>query len=164
MFFTGSSPSYTLEDLDLVSPDTGDPENGVDGLPASLDSRVWVGELGLILAFDQNNIAGQIEGAPLKALLTTGEISPFNGWRFTPQNLRPVIHSPQEYESLQVWAQHHNIEWKGHVSTSPKAPNVLGFVPLRIQARYQRYFAEFEFPDIFEAKGFTLDLERGGFR
>lgn len=157
MFFTGSSPSYTLEDLDLVN-------SSLDDLPASLDSRVWVGELGLILAFDRDNVAGQIEGAPLKGLLSTGEISPFDGWRFTPKDLRPVIHSGQVYESLQVWAEHHNVEWLPHKQTVPKPPNTLGFVPLRLEARYQRYFAEFEFPDDFEAKGFTLELERGGFR
>ena len=157
MFFTGSSPSYTLEDLDLVN-------TSLDDLPASLDSRVWIGELGLILAFDRANVAGQIEGVPMKGLVSTGEISPFDGWRFTPKDLRPVIHSQQAYESLQVWAEHHNIEWEAHKQTSPKPPNVLGFVPLRLESRYQRYFAEFEFPDDFEAKGFTLEVERGGFR
>ena len=164
MFFTGSSPSYTLEDLDLVSPDTGDPDSGIDGLPASLDSRVWVGELGLILAFDRSNVAGQLEGSPMRSLVSTGEISPFEGWRFAAKDLRPVIHSQQAYETLNVWAEHHNIEWSAHKQTAPKPPNDLGFVPLRLESRYQRYFAEFEFPDDCEAKGFTLEVERGGFR
>ncbi len=50
------------------------------------------------------------------------------------------------------------------VRTNPKAPNVLGWVPLRLEARYQRYFADFQFEGFFEAKGFTLDTRRGGFR
>jgi len=164
MFFTGSSPSYTLEDLDLVSPDTGQPTGGLDGLPASLDSRVWVGDLGLILAFDRGNIAGQIEGPPMTATLSTGEFSPFDGWRFSPKNLRPIIHSGQDFESMEVWVEHHNVEWKPHQVTSPKPPNALGFVPFRLESRYQRYFAQFKFPDEFQAKGVSIDFVQGGFR
>ncbi len=85
LFSIGSSPAYTLEDLDNV----GD----LDSLPVSLDSRAWLGDIGLVLAFNRQWEAGRVEGPPMRALLSTGEYSPHNGWRFSPQNLRPIIHS-----------------------------------------------------------------------
>ena len=136
----------------------------LDDLPVSLDSRAWLGDIGLVLAFNRQNEAGRLEGVPMEARLSTGEFSPYDGWRFSPKELRPVIHSEQSFTSMSVWAEYHNVEWSPHKTTTPRPPNALGWVPLRLEARYQRYFAEFVFPEFFEAKGFSLKTVRGGFR
>ena len=63
-----------------------------------------------------------------------------------------------------MWAEYHNTEWKPHKATTPRPPASNGLVNFRLEARYQRYFAQFLFPRFFEAKGFHMELVKGALR
>jgi hypothetical protein len=83
-----SQQAYTLEQLD--------PFGTLETLPYSLDSSYWTGPLSLLLfAFDTAHRSGSFSGAPLEAIVETGEFAPGTEWgkgtRAVIRGCRPLI-------------------------------------------------------------------------
>jgi hypothetical protein len=81
-----SQQAYTLEGLD--------PFGTLETLPYSLDSSYWTGPLSLLLfAFDLAHRSGSFSGAPLGAIVETGEFNPSGtpGKRSVVRACRPLI-------------------------------------------------------------------------
>lgn len=81
--FQHRSPGYTLEQLDTFGT--------IDTIQPSLDSRFWKGGLRLFAAITPDNELGTYTGAPLDAVLETGEFQLNEGGKGFLSGVRPLV-------------------------------------------------------------------------
>lgn len=84
LLWVGGGTGLTLEDLDDISP-------SIDDLPASLDSKLWIGAAAQLSAFNGDRRSGSFTGPNMEAVIETKEIEINAGRRTQLNAFRPLI-------------------------------------------------------------------------
>lgn len=149
------SIGYTLDELYTVLGYT------IDGLPAPLDSPVWIGGLLQLGVFDTAHKLNYLTGPNLAAQVDTSEMQPAAGRRMLVRNSRPLVDGTApsvkigRRERLQDTVQY----------TQAVSLNSLGACPVRTSGRYLRASVAIPAADPWsELSGVELDLEPQGAR
>lgn len=127
MLWRDLTKGYTLDELDAVS-------GSLDGLPFSLDSRVYAGGKLLLAAFDSGHRLGHFTGASLPATIETAEAALTRGERAFLSAVRPMV----DTDSLVVRVAGRERLADAVVFGPPSALNAAGFCPVRNSARFHR--------------------------
>lgn len=123
-----ATPGYTLEALDNVSPT-------LEGLPYSLDSRVWQGGRPVAAIIDANGRLSFLSGSPLAAELETAEVNLVPGQRAFTSNVEPLIDTDAAMVSVGTRERRQDA-----VSyTAPTPVEITGWSSQRASARLQRF-------------------------
>lgn len=123
-----TTPGYTLDSLDALG-------LGLDELPFSLDSRAWAGSTPLIAAFDLEYRLGFFAGAPLPAVLQTGDVELNKTGRTFVNGFRPICDAPTISGRVGIKDSAGSaIGWK-----LPFTANRTGLIPARASGRYHRF-------------------------
>lgn len=127
--FRSLSQSSTLDQLDNIS-------TSLDNLEFSLDSRAWLGGVSNFAGFDADRRLGYFDGAPLDAVLETGEFQPNQEGRSVVTRVRPVVDGLSSTSSVQLGVRD---EHQDTVSFGAKVSlNIIGEAPTRVNGRYFR--------------------------
>lgn len=114
-----ATQGVTLEGLDALYP------SGVDSIPVSLDSRIFLGGRPVLGAIDTDHKLGFFSGDPMEATLETGEFRPIPGYRAFVNSIEPECDAEDAYisvrtrESLKVagsWGNESTLEDTGEAS------------------------------------------------
>ena len=128
---SGMSLGYSLEDLDGFS-------TSLDGLPFSLDSKVWSGGNPVLAAYDSSYRLGFFNGDEMPATITTADFAGTDGARITLTNVIPLIDGGTTTVNIGSRdARAAAVTWSGDIPL-----NALGEAPVRINARFQRVRAD----------------------
>jgi hypothetical protein len=127
--FNAHSPGYSLEALDLISAT-------LEGLPYSLDSRVWQGGRPAFAGFDSSHQLGFFEASNLEATIETADIplggetnrAFVNGYRFTTD---AATHTGQVSAKPTHGAA---LSW-----STATSPDTSGLIPARSDGRLHRF-------------------------
>lgn len=84
VLFSYLTAGYTLEDLDSLYP-------SLEGVPYSLDSRIWTGGKTVLGCFSGNHKLSAYSGVPKTAVIGTSEIQPNPSGRATVYSVIPFI-------------------------------------------------------------------------
>jgi len=123
------SVGITLEDLDTIG------YTNLDTIPFSLDSKVWMGGVLNLAAFDTSHKLGYFTGTALDAEFETGEFQPVPSRRTEITEVLPLVDggthtvTPGTRET-----QASTVSW-GSVASE----NSSGICPVRVNSRYHRY-------------------------
>ena len=130
VFGTANQHSFTLEELDGVSPT-------LEGLPYSLDSDVWIG-VGqpLLGAFSTAHKFGFFAGPNMAATVDTTEADISRGSYTRIRGARPMVDGAIVTPSLSIG--HRNRQGDAVAYTAAVAMNGLGTCPFNVSARYHR--------------------------
>ena len=124
------SKGFTLDGLDSVSAT-------LEGLPFSLDSRVWAGGLILLAGFDFEHKLVSYSGSALAATLDTTETQHYPGQMSFVDAVRPLVEGASATITVQVGTRNQLNE---AVTFSASASlNSIGEANPRSVARYHRY-------------------------
>ncbi|MGE0116819.1 MAG: hypothetical protein AB7S71_14865 [Dongiaceae bacterium] len=128
-----SQAGYTLDGLDAYLPN-------LDGLPFSLDNRVWTGSGRLLLAaFTTAHQIGFFNGANLAATVDTGEAQLVPGRRALLRSVRPLVDGAgASSSSVSVRAGTRNRTVDPVSFDAPAPMNASGRCPVRANGRYLR--------------------------
>lgn len=124
-----TTPGFTLDSLATL----GIP---LDQLPYPLDSRAWSGGTPAIAAFDEAYRLGFFAGAPLQAVLQTGDAELTTGKRSFVRGFRPLGDSPAISGRVAVK------DWSGQPRTFQQPFDVhqrTGMIPARASGRFHRF-------------------------
>lgn len=123
-----ASPGYTLESLD----DLG---FTLDTLPFSLDSRAWASGAPVLGGFDASYRLGFFSGAPMEAMLQTGDIEFNPGRRSFVSGWRPIIDGGTVSGRVAVKSTHQAPRtWLASASSQ-----TTGIIPARAEGRLHRF-------------------------
>lgn len=151
VFARFASPGYTLEGLDVVS-------SALDSLPASLDSRVWTGGLPSLAAFTTAHKVGTFTGSTLAAIVETGEVQHYPGFRSHVTEVRPLVTGGDSTISV----GERNLQSEMQMFSLPISQNASGACPARSNARYHRY--RMQSSDFDFIQGVEAVCEQGDYR
>ena len=130
LYSSATQASYTIDGMDAVSAT-------IDGIPFPVDSRFWSGTGRLLLSgFDTGNRQGVFTGAPLEAIIETGDNQLTPGRRSLFRGLRPIVEGQGVVPSLTVGTRDHLSESVSY--GSPVAANQYGICNARANGRYHR--------------------------
>jgi len=128
--FNAHSPGYSLEALDNVSAT-------LEGLPYSLDSRVWQGGRPAFAGFDSSHQMGFFEAANLEATLETADIPLGGSNRAFVNGFRVTTDAATHTGQISAKATH-----GASVSYNTAAsPSTDGLIPCRSDGRLHRFKA-----------------------
>jgi hypothetical protein len=123
------SVGYTLEQLDGFGT--------METLPASLDSRLWVGSgKPLLAAFDTLHRQGGFTGTALECSLETGDLDSGNGSRFITQGVRPDINGISAGITCSIGYRESKNATVSYTTPTALQRNLVA--PARITARHPR--------------------------
>ena len=111
--FSHRSPGYTLEELDTFGT--------VDTITPSFDSRFWKGGLRQFAAITPDNELGTYTGAPLDAVLETGEFQVAEGQKGFLSSVRPLITRKESTATVSVQAGTRDLQSDLVTFTNPKS-------------------------------------------
>ena len=137
---------YSLEGLDAVSA-------SLDSLPASLDSRAWVGGAAEIAGFDTANRMVLFSGDALAATIETGEVELNPGHKTALRSFRSIVDGA--LPTVEVGTR--NLQSDAAVYGSALTANSGGRFQTRDKARYHRFRASLSGNDWTHAVGLQLD-------
>lgn len=121
------SLGYTLDGLNVFGT--------LDSLPASLDSRIWVGGLPLLALFNSTHKLTVLTGSNLAPTVETSEIQPFPGRRAKITGLaRPIVDAAGS--SIAIGTRENVSD--GVTYQPAVAANAAGWCPQRVTGRYVR--------------------------
>lgn len=124
------SKGFTLDGLDSVSAT-------LEGLPFSLDSRVWAGGLILLAGFDSSHRLVSYTGAALTASLDTKETQHYPGQISFVDAARPLVEGENALILIQIGTRNKLNE--AVTFSGLAALNSIGEATFRSAARYHRY-------------------------
>jgi len=127
--FRDLSKGYTLDELDEVSAT-------LEGLPFSLDSRVWAPGNILLSGFDSSHQLTHYTGAALTAELDTGERQIYAGHVGKVESVRPLIEGSNATISVQMGTRATLQDAVSYGSST--SLNGIGEADVRSAGRYQR--------------------------
>ena len=118
----------TLEEIDQLYP------GGIDQVPYSLDSSIFIGDVKRVTAFDHTNQLGYLAANNKAAIVETGQFSLPGEIRGLLHTIR-VIHNAQDPNfAVQVgWRDNMFERWSW---TTPYRPQDSGFISVRKDSRY----------------------------
>lgn len=148
-----SQQPYSLEALDAFGT--------LETLPYPLDSSFWSGAVSLLLfAFDTAHRSGSFSGAPMEAIVETGEFNPGSGRRAIVRGCRPLIDGGSPLTSLAV----RETQQEAAVSGPEVGLTPAGLAPLYQSGRYFRVRCRIPASDTWSnAQGVDdLDVQPGG--
>lgn len=130
VIYSRLTDGYTLDQLDGISAT-------LEGLPASLDSRAWVGGLKLLAGFDDaHRMLSFATGAFKAARFETGEAQLTPGRRTVLGSCAPLVEGSGATIEVSVGQRETLTDVVSY--TPPVARNAIGHCPLRANGRYQR--------------------------
>lgn len=149
---TMQTTGYTLEQLDAIS-------TNLDTLPASLDSRLWMGGSLQFGAMDSSHKLSTFTGNYLTATFETGERQIKPGGRALVVNTEPLVEGSSASSSVAVAGRDTT---KATVSfDAAVAANSYGEAPVMNEAKYHRF--RVSVADGFDkAYGIKVMVEPGG--
>lgn len=150
MLVPALSWSYTLDELDQVS-------TNVDILPASLDSRIWMGGDPVFAAFNSDNELSMFTGPALDATFISGEMQITQGGRTYLSAVRPHCDGTPT-----VIVGSRNTQQDTETYTPSVALNTIGEANFRKDARYHRI--RIDTTGWTEAQGYEFDATPSGMR
>jgi len=151
--YAANTPGIDLEGLDNISTD-------LDALPASLDSRTYIGGASSLAMFDRDNKTNHFTGTAMNAVIETGEVQITPGRKTFISGCAPVVDGPSATVSLQLGTR--NTQQKATVFKDPVTVNDNGLCPLRSEKRFMRFRTNIT-GDFIDAVGIdTIDAVAGG--
>jgi hypothetical protein len=149
--FSSTTPGVTLEGLDALG-------YTLDTLPTSLDSRTFAGGTPLIGGFNASYELGFFSGAPLEAVLQTGDVSIAPERAFV-RGFRPVCDAETITGRVAV-KDRHGIERTWSDATAVERT---GLIPIRASGRLHRFEVTIPANETWEhAHGVTPDAAPEG--
>lgn len=106
----------------------------IDGLPFTLDSRVWTGGSLLLATFDSTHRTNFFTGNFLQATIDSSEIQPFPGQVARIFNTRPIVDGGAP--TVAIATRNRQVDLP--IYNSPVAINSIGTAPQRAVGRYLR--------------------------
>jgi hypothetical protein len=132
---------YTIDNLN--------PHGPLDSLPYSLDSRTWSGSAPVIAAFDQQYRCGFFAGAPMQAILQTGDNQLAGETRASTFGWRPLVDAPSLIgRTATKETPGDNLRWRDLVPN-----NRIGAIPQQTSGLYHRF--ELTIPAVHENEHWT---------
>lgn len=128
--YSALGTGYTLEALDNISA-------SIDDLPASLDSREYIGGALQVGFFNTSHQKATLNGAALTATLETADYQAFTGRRGFISGIRALVEGSGSAITCQVG--HKNKLQSSLTYTSEQTPNSeTDITPFRVDSRYAR--------------------------
>lgn len=127
ILFRALTTGYTLEQLAAIS-------SSLDALPASLDSRAWLGGKLILAGFDTSHRMGYFNGPALAPTVDTSE------QQLTPGRLSRVtgVYPLTDGGTPSISIGYRNRQQDAATYTSPVAMDANGFCPTNVTAKYHR--------------------------
>lgn len=120
------SPGFTLEGLNVFG--------SLDDLPASLDSRAWMGGVLSFAAFNSAHQLATFTGSPLQGMVDTAEMRAAPGRRLELSNARPLVEGGTARVQIGTRnSQAEDVSWTGAINQ-----NVSGECNVFRNARFLR--------------------------
>ena len=133
-------------------------------LGPSLDSDKWKGTIGGFGGFDSSHYLGEFDGAPMAAVLETGEMELVGGKRSQVSAVRPHIQSGSK-SALDISIGHRKTPIDTITYATSTQMNVDGICQQRVEDRYHRVRVSLSSSVTWSlVSGVTLEFEQSGDR